>query len=42
MSRPTAEDQYQFLLTCVQHSKHGKVDFVSVSEDLKITSRGAA
>lgn len=42
MSRATTDDQLRFLLICVQHAKHGKVDFASVAKECGVVSRGAA
>ncbi|EXJ69668.1 uncharacterized protein A1O5_06739 [Cladophialophora psammophila CBS 110553] len=42
MSRSTSDDQLKFLLSCVKHASHGRVDFVEVAKECGVVSKGAA
>ncbi|KIW92922.1 uncharacterized protein Z519_06771 [Cladophialophora bantiana CBS 173.52] len=42
MSRSTSDDQLKFLLSCVRHASHGRVDFVEVAKECGVVSKGAA
>ncbi|EEP79279.1 predicted protein [Uncinocarpus reesii 1704] len=42
MSRISADDQLNFLLSCVKNSNNGKVNFAAVAEECEIVTKGAA
>ncbi|KAE8152427.1 hypothetical protein BDV25DRAFT_137876 [Aspergillus avenaceus] len=42
MSKVSETEQLQFLLSCIRHSKNGKVDFDSVAKECNIVTKGAA
>ncbi|KIW79315.1 hypothetical protein Z517_05927 [Fonsecaea pedrosoi CBS 271.37] len=42
MSRATPDDQLRFLLSCVKHATHGRVDFMEVAKECGVISKGAA
>ncbi|RJE19929.1 hypothetical protein PHISCL_07732 [Aspergillus sclerotialis] len=38
----TVEEQFQFLISCIKHSREGKVNFEAVAQECDIISKGAA
>jgi hypothetical protein len=42
MKSPISDELIEFLLSCVKYSDHGKIDFVGVSKECGIVSKGAA